>query len=75
MKHTVEMGSDAATYIPRLIQTDSCIQKLMEGWNSQTRRNTAWKTYKPTFIFSKYGKYAKNKEFIEAGGYERVFQC
>jgi hypothetical protein len=55
MKYAVEMGSGAMIYIPSFIKIGSAIQKLI-GVDTQT----AWKSHKPTFIFSKYGMYAEN---------------
>jgi hypothetical protein len=51
MKYAVEMGSGTMIYIPTFIKTGSGIQKLMGGGFIYTR--TAWRSYKPTFIFSK----------------------
>jgi hypothetical protein len=49
MKYAVEMGSGAMIYVPSLIKIGSGIQKLIRG---DTQTQTAWKSHKPTFIFS-----------------------
>jgi hypothetical protein len=46
MKYTVEMGSEAMTFIPSFIMIGSGIQKLI-GEDTQT----AWGSHKPTFYF------------------------
>jgi hypothetical protein len=53
---TDEMGSGGKTYsyIPSFIEIDSRIQKLVRGRFTDTQ--TAWRSHKPTFIFSKLGK-------------------
>jgi hypothetical protein len=55
MKYAVEMGSGAMIYMPSFLQTDSGVQKLVEG-DTQTER---W-SHKPTFNLPKYGKQAKH---------------
>jgi hypothetical protein len=42
------------TYIPCFIQISSAIQKLIGRGGTDTQ--TAWRSHKPTFIFSKEGK-------------------
>jgi hypothetical protein len=49
MKYAVQMGSDAMIHIPSFIRIGSGIQKLIGG----AHRHTAWRSHKPTFIFSK----------------------
>jgi hypothetical protein len=51
MEYIVEMGSGAIIYIPSFIKIGSAIKKLMgEGY---TDTQAAWRSHKPTFIFSK----------------------
>jgi hypothetical protein len=52
MKHAVEMGSGAMiySYVPSFIKNGSAIQKLIRGY---TNTQTARRSHKPTFIFSK----------------------
>jgi hypothetical protein len=54
MKYAADIGSGAVTYTLDLIKSGSDIQKLMAEAFTDTR--TAWKSHKPTFIFSKQGK-------------------
>jgi hypothetical protein len=53
MKYAVEMGSGAMIYIPSFIKICSGIQKLMGGTHRFRATQTAWKSHKPTFMFSK----------------------
>jgi hypothetical protein len=53
MKYAVETASGAMRYVPSFIKMGLGIQKLMEGY---TDTQTEWRSYKPTFIFSKQGK-------------------
>jgi hypothetical protein len=48
MKYTIEMGSGAMIHIPSYIKIGS------GGGYADTQ--TAWRSHKPTFIFSKEGK-------------------
>jgi hypothetical protein len=43
-------------YIPGFIKIASGIQKLMGGFTDTQITQTAWRSHKPTFIFSKLGK-------------------
>jgi hypothetical protein len=52
MKYAVEMGSAAMIYIPSFIQIGSGVQKLIRG-GGYTDTQTAWRSHKPIFIFSK----------------------
>jgi hypothetical protein len=49
MKYDVEMGSVAMIYIPYFIKIGSGIRKLI----GEIYRQTAWRSHKLTFIFSK----------------------
>jgi hypothetical protein len=51
MKYSVEMGSGAMIYIPSFIKIGSGIQKSIKGRFTDTE--TALRSHKPTFIFSK----------------------
>jgi hypothetical protein len=51
MEYAVEMGSGAMMDILSFIKIGSSIQKLM--WVVFTDTQTAWRSHKPTFIFSK----------------------
>jgi hypothetical protein len=53
MKYAVEMGSGAMMYVymPSFIKTGSGIQTLIGEIYRHTQ--TAWRSHKPTFIFSK----------------------
>jgi hypothetical protein len=53
MRYAVEMGSGVMIYIPSFIKTGSAIQKLIEG---HTDTQTAWRFYKPNFIYFKMWK-------------------
>jgi hypothetical protein len=57
MKYAVEMSSGAMIYIPSFMKIGSGIQKLIE----RIHRQTAWRSHKPTFIFSKKSR-LKSKE-------------
>jgi hypothetical protein len=48
MKYAVAM-----IYIPSFIRIGSDIQKLAGGIQRDTDAQTAWKSHKPAFIFSK----------------------
>jgi hypothetical protein len=52
MKHAVEMGSGAMTYIQSFIKMGSGIQKLIRV-GGYTDTQTGWKSHKPTFILLK----------------------
>jgi hypothetical protein len=54
MKYAVEMGSGAMiySYIQSFIEIGSGIQKLM-GEGGYTDTQAAWRSHKPTLIFSK----------------------
>jgi hypothetical protein len=52
MKCAVQMGSGAVIHIPSYRNIGSGIQKLM-GRGGFTDTQTAWRLYKPTFIFPK----------------------
>jgi hypothetical protein len=52
MKYAVEMGSGTMINIPALIKIGADIQKLI-GTESQTHRQTAWLSRKPTFVLPK----------------------
>jgi hypothetical protein len=54
MKYVVMMGSRVMIYIPSLIKVGSGIQKLTRVAFTDTQ--TAWRSYKPTFIFFKIRK-------------------
>jgi hypothetical protein len=58
MKYIVEITSAAMTYIRSFIQIGSCIQQLL--WGAHTGTEIIRLSHKPTFIFSKKGKAAKN---------------
>jgi hypothetical protein len=50
MKHSVEMGSGAMTFIPSFIKIGPGIQTLIGGYRDP---QTAWRYHKPTSIFEK----------------------
>jgi hypothetical protein len=54
MKYAVTMVSGAVIYIPSFIKTGSDILKFLGGGFTGTQ--TAWRSYKPTFIFNLFPK-------------------
>jgi hypothetical protein len=48
MKYALDMSSGAMMYVPSFIKIGSGIQNLIGG-----ETQTAWRSHKPTFIFSK----------------------
>jgi hypothetical protein len=53
MMYATEMGSGSMIYIPSFIKIGSAIQKLIGG---DTQTQTARRSHKPNFIFSKIWK-------------------
>jgi hypothetical protein len=58
MKDATEMDSGAIIYIPNFVKIGSPIMKLIGGYTDTHR---AWKSHKPTFIFTLISLILKNK--------------
>jgi hypothetical protein len=56
MNYTVDLGSGSMTYIYIFINIGLHILNYIRGKVRYTDTQRAWRSHKPTFIFSKQGK-------------------